>query len=159
MPNMDKTGPVIVPSTTNWQTWDTVSTTVDLTAGLQTMRFVAETDGFNLNYLDVTIDSISDVPENQLAGHVLHPCYPNPFNPSTTISFELQSQVEVALDIFDIRGRVVKTLVAGESLGQGPHQVIWDGRDNSGRVAAAGVYFYRMKAGDHLETRRMALVK
>lgn len=155
----DKTGSVILPSTTNWQTWATVSTTVELTAGQQTMRFVAETDGFNLNYFDVMIASISDVPENPTATHVLHPCYPNPFNPSTTISFELQSAAEVALEIFDVKGRAVRTLVAGDLLGQGPHRVTWDGKDSSGHIAAAGVYFYRLKAGDFGETRRMTLVK
>ncbi len=156
---VDRAGDVQVPGTTGWQNWATVSTTVNLTAGVQTMRFVAVTDGFNLNRFDFVDFTPTDVPGPRAAGHVLHPCHPNPFNPATTIVYELGSPATVDLDVYDVSGRLVRTLVAAEAVGAGRHEVRWDGRDESGKAAPAGVYFYRLDADGYSETRRMALVK
>jgi len=84
---------------------------------------------------------------------------PNPFNPQTTISFKLQSPTTVSLSIFDISGKVVRTLVTAEELDSGHHSFVWNARDGAGRVAPAGVYFYRLDAGIISETRRMVLLK
>jgi len=83
---------------------------------------------------------------------------PNPFNPSTVISFRLPSDQEVALKIFDLDGRLVTTLIRGE-LPAGTHQVTWRGRDGRGRAVASGTYFYMLDAGDFSQTKRMILVK
>lgn len=85
--------------------------------------------------------------------------HPNPFNPSTTIDFALDRPGNVTLQIYDIGGRVVRTLFAGRQYDEGRHQTFWDGMDNSGRVAASGTYFYRLEAGEYSETKRMALIK
>ena len=85
--------------------------------------------------------------------------YPNPFNPQTTIAFELPDRETVTLQVFDMAGRLVKELIGAEVYAQGPHQVIWNGRDDSGRQVASGTYFYRFEAGSYNETKRMVLLK
>ena len=83
---------------------------------------------------------------------------PNPFNPNTTIGFSLPRQTSVKLQIFDVRGRLVRTLV-DETRGAGEHRVVWDGTDQSGRTAASGVYLYRMAADGQVMQNKMTLVK
>ena len=83
---------------------------------------------------------------------------PNPFNPQTKIEFALPRNAETTLKIFDSRGRVVRTLVAGE-LEAGYHTVIWSGEDDGGRQVASGVYFYRLVAGDFTAKKSMVLLK
>jgi hypothetical protein len=83
---------------------------------------------------------------------------PNPFNPSTVIPFELMRGGRVVLDVFDVTGGRVRSLL-DDVLPPGLHQKDWDGRDQSGREVASGVYFYRMRAADRSETRRMLLLK
>ncbi len=89
----------------------------------------------------------------------LHPCYPNPFNPATTIRFDLPQSARVELEIYDVGGRLVHRLVASEVFPAGRHEVLWRGQDTDDRPAAAGVYFYRLLAGPYSDTRRMTLVK
>ena len=117
---VDKTGDVTVPVTGGWQNWTTVSTPVNLAAGPQIMRFVANTTGFNVNYFDVTRDVSAVLPGLPATGYALHPCYPNPFNPATTISFDLPEPATVNLVIYDVAGKLVKTLVAAEVVGSRP---------------------------------------
>ncbi len=84
--------------------------------------------------------------------------YPNPFNPSTDISFALPNQSEVELNVYDMLGRQVKSLV-NEEMRAGYHTVIWDGTDNSGRSVSSGIYFYTIKAGDFSQSRKMLMLK
>ncbi len=84
--------------------------------------------------------------------------FPNPFNPSTRIPFELTRGGRVALSIYDVAGRRVRD-VLDRVLPAGLHETEWDGRDQDGRAVASGVYFYRMQAGTRTETRRMVLLK
>ena len=79
--------------------------------------------------------------------------YPNPFNPLTTIEFALPTATRVQIDVFDLRGRRVTRLLDG-SLPAGRHSVKWDATG-----VASGAYFYRIEAGDFVQTRRMILVK
>ncbi|RKX31244.1 MAG: hypothetical protein DRP71_13730 [Verrucomicrobia bacterium] len=85
--------------------------------------------------------------------------FPNPFNPMTTIRFDLPEPATVRLNIYDVKGRLVRTLVAAEAVGAGRHEVIWNGRRASGRVAATGVYFCRMEVGEFTETARLTLIR
>jgi len=85
--------------------------------------------------------------------------YPNPFNPQTTIAFEIPRQELVALRVFDMAGRLVKELITAEPHTPGRHEVVWNGRDDSGRQVASGTYFYRLEAGQYSETKRMVLIK
>ena len=83
---------------------------------------------------------------------------PNPFNPMTKISFNLATESHASLVIFDVAGRQITSLVNGVK-SAGKHSVVWDGRNEFGQQAAAGVYFFRLEAGSFSETKRMVLVK
>ncbi len=84
--------------------------------------------------------------------------YPNPFNPETNISFDLPTRSTATLDIFDIMGRKVITLVDGE-LEAGSYTVTWNGRDQSGNKASSGIYFYRLATGFGVRQAKMTLLK
>jgi len=88
----------------------------------------------------------------------LRAIYPNPFNPSTRIQFDVSERSRVELAIFDIAGRRVSVL-ADREMEAGTHEVIWKGMTTSGRVAASGVYFCRLKAGGSVETKKMVLLR
>ena len=83
---------------------------------------------------------------------------PNPFNPSTTISYTVAQPTQVSLTVYDLRGRVVKTLVE-RFVDAGTYQVQWHGRDSKGRAVASGVYFYRLQAEEFTMVRKMVLLK
>ncbi|MCK5127245.1 MAG: T9SS type A sorting domain-containing protein [candidate division Zixibacteria bacterium] len=84
--------------------------------------------------------------------------YPNPFNPSTTIEFTINTRSFVELEILNILGQKIKTLIA-EDLAAGNYEYVWYGKDNSGGSASSGVYFYRLRAGEHQMTKKMLLLK
>lgn len=84
--------------------------------------------------------------------------YPNPFNPTTAIEFSVPERADVKLDIYNILGRRVKTLVDRE-MTAGDYTVQWDGTNQSGHSVATGVYLYRLTAGDHSASRKMLLLK
>ena len=84
--------------------------------------------------------------------------YPNPFNPSTTIEYTLQSSGEVTLAVYNLRGEMVKTLVSGVQ-NAGDYAVQWDGFDSHGAAAPSGVYFYRLTGNNQEMTRRMLLIR
>ena len=88
----------------------------------------------------------------------LYQNFPNPFNPSTTIAFDLVSTESVRLAVYDVRGAVVRTLI-DRSVQAGHHRAEWDGRRDDGHLAASGVYFFRLTAGTYSRTLKMALVK
>ena len=89
---------------------------------------------------------------------VLHQNFPNPFNPVTTIAFELSYMNNVEIHVFNAVGREVRNLMK-TSLSAGMHSVDWDGRDDGGRMVMPGVYVYRMIAGDHVFIRKMLLLE
>ena len=91
-------------------------------------------------------------------GPDLHPSYPNPFNPHTTIAFELTAPGRVTLEVFDIGGRHIVTLV-DEELGAGRHDVPWQGRNSDGRAVVSGVYFYRLSTPGFARRGKMVLTK
>ena len=84
--------------------------------------------------------------------------YPNPFNPNTVIRYSIVSPSLVSLKIFDILGREVKTLVNKEQV-NGVYEVNWNGDDELGNKVSTGVYFYRIDAGDFVQTKKMMLIK
>jgi len=85
--------------------------------------------------------------------------FPNPFNPSTSISVKLPHDAHIRLDIYSVLGQLVKTL-ADDQFTQGVHTFWWNGTDGSGTIAASGVYFYRLMEGTHvLQTKKMILIK
>jgi hypothetical protein len=84
--------------------------------------------------------------------------HPNPFNPATTISFTLPDDAQVDLSIYNLQGQLVKTMVS-EALDAGIKAVVWNGTDASGNPVASGVYFYRLRAGKSVMTKKMILLK
>jgi|GEM_PF-2721353 len=84
--------------------------------------------------------------------------YPNPFNPTTTIQYSLQSTEKVTLEVFDVLGNRITTLVS-DVKNAGEHQAQWNGRDDSGQLVASGVYFYRLTTRNQVATRKMMLMK
>lgn len=83
---------------------------------------------------------------------------PNPFNPKTAIAFTLSQPSDVRLEVYDVIGRRITTLVDAHMVA-GPHRVYWDGRTADGERAASGVYFYKLVAGDEETSRKMVLLK
>lgn len=84
--------------------------------------------------------------------------HPNPFNPTTTITYSVQTPMHVSVRIYDVSGKLVRTLV-DESRESGVFEVVWDGRDNAGHSLSSGVYFYQLKGTGIVETRKMVLMK
>lgn len=83
---------------------------------------------------------------------------PNPFNPTTTISFRISEASNVELSIFNVIGQEVRSL-DNSFRNPGSYSVVWDGKDNSGRMVNSGVYFYRLRAGSHSMTRKLMMLK
>ncbi len=101
----------------------------------------------------------TDVPESDAPRVVtLHGASPNPFNPTTTISFGLPEPGEVTVEVFDVAGRLVRTLVEGPR-SAGPHRVVWDGTSDDGSDIASGVYFCRLSALGETKRARIVLLK
>jgi len=92
----------------------------------------------------------------------LHQNRPNPFNPSTTITFDVPDNLSpgqhCSLVVFDLRGRLVQTLVDA-NLKAGRHRVVWHGRDNRGRTVPSGVYLYSLRSGGDRLIRKMVVRK
>ncbi len=88
----------------------------------------------------------------------LLPVYPNPFNPTTTITYGLDKDSDVSINIYDISGKQITTL-QNKYQTQGWHSIIWYGFDDSGTKVGGGVYFCQVKVGDLVETEKMVLVK
>ncbi|HUV29634.1 MAG TPA: T9SS type A sorting domain-containing protein [Acidobacteriota bacterium] len=84
--------------------------------------------------------------------------YPNPFNPATTIEYSLRKRGHVTIDVFNVLGQKVRTLVNREEPA-GSYTITWNGTDTNGKSVATGLYFYRFQAGDHVETKKMLLLK
>jgi len=84
--------------------------------------------------------------------------YPNPFNPETTIRYSVKEAGPVAIEIYNLKGQLVKSLV-GEDKAAGEHSVIWKGTDNNNRPVSSGVYFYKMSAGQYSSVKKMIMMK
>lgn len=89
----------------------------------------------------------------------LYANYPNPFNPETRIQYELPEASEVSLKIYDIQGRLVRTLAGDQSQYAGKHTLVWDGRNDQGKPVSSGEYLYRFETADFMRTMKMLLLK
>jgi len=85
--------------------------------------------------------------------------YPNPFNLSTQIKYEVPTKAKVKLEIYNVKGELVRTLIDGKEIEPGQYRIEWDGKNERGVVVASGIYIYRMKAGKFEHAKRMALIK
>jgi len=117
--------------------------------------------GSNSEYSDVLSVTLEwlDVDGDQLPTvYALHQNYPNPFNPVTNLSYDLPEDAMVNITVFDMMGRVVRTLVNGQQ-SAGYKSLQWNGTNNSGHPISAGLYIYTIQAGEFSQTRKMILLK
>ena len=141
-----------------WQTNDPVSRKEQLRNGaiyaIQHNRnpFVDHPEFARLLFDSTSTVAVSDAPTLAFR---LHQNAPNPFHPMTTIRFDLPQRARVNLRIYDVAGRLVRTLVDGSALEAGRHETSWNGQGDSGQRVGAGLYFCRLQAGTFSETRRM----
>ncbi len=117
--------------------------------------------GYSSGYSErvYTSDQVSPVGDEQTPKVLaISGVVPNPFNPMTTVKFDLPRSGRVQLSIFDLRGRLVRDLISGQ-MEAGSHDVVWNGRNDQGQTAAAGVYFARLSSADGHRTIKMVLAK
>jgi hypothetical protein len=129
---------------------------------------LASNELFQLRWTMEKVSGVEETgPQSQLLGEPSPPTtfslsqnYPNPFNPSTTISFTVPEEVTgtTSLWIYDIRGRMVRTLV-DEDLASGKYSVHWRGRNERGESVSSGVYLYKLIQGENVLTRKMTVVR
>jgi FlgD Ig-like domain len=108
--------------------------------------------------INETVSGVNPAPVAQLPKWELYPVYPNPFNPSTQVMFTLAAHTDVRIDVYDVLGRRVTTLV-NDALTAGTHTTNWDGLDRSGSPSASGVYFVRMETPQTVKTQKAILMK
>jgi hypothetical protein len=113
--------------------------------------------GSGLTYYTMQLSDKSEI-ESIIPVTQLHQNYPNPFNPTTSIDFDMPVQGTARLEIFNVKGQLVKTLVNSE-LNVGRHSYVWDGADESGAGVSSGIFFYRLSGEGWSQTRKMMLVK
>ena len=107
------------------------------------------------------VSTVSTIPDlGTLPGKfALYPAYPNPFNPNTSISYELPTDGMVYLAIYDVMGRKVNTLVSSKIQRAGYHHVTWNATNDLGQSVAAGMYIYTIQSGKFRQTKKMILLK
>ena len=122
---------------------------------------VSEPDGGITYYGDETIAlplGIDDNPIVNPVSYALSQNYPNPFNSSTRISYDVSVAGHVMVNIYSIEGRLVRTLVNGNT-DPGPHHVTWNGLNNAGTAVSTGVYLYNLQVADFQAVRKMVYLK
>jgi hypothetical protein len=116
--------------------------------------------GYDIHIVKFSVDPTSVENDDDMlpSRTALHQNYPNPFNPETCIEFTLHRASSVRIDVFNLLGAHIRTLI-DRRLGAGNKTVTWDGTDFTGHRVASGIYFYRLSTGEHTETRKMLLMK
>ncbi len=131
---------------------------LDLKFHRPTRSLVAGTHGRSMFRLDLSnVTAVEETPAQARAALLGN--YPNPFNPSTEIRFNLNVDVNVNLAIFDLQGRKLRDLLDDAPLEAGQHRHVWDGRDRSGRSLPSGVYLVRLMAADEVHSHKIQLLK
>jgi len=122
-------------------------------------RIESSKPNFPGDSLVVNSASVSIAVQDQLPDHFeLYQNYPNPFNPVTTIRFNLPSRQKTELEIFDVLGQKVCTLL-NKQMEAGAHRIQWNGQNDQGKPIGSGIYFYRITAGDYVKTMKAVLLK
>ncbi len=121
------------------------------------------TDGTIFMVDDFRIDSLEGTENNDTVDEIPHinilsQNYPNPFNPETSIAFTTKEAGNVTIDIYNLKGQKIKTLL-NERRNAGQHSLVWNGKDDNNKEVATGLYFYRMKCGTFSSTKKMILMK
>jgi len=84
--------------------------------------------------------------------------YPKPFNPETTISYELKDAAQVSLEVYNLKGQLVRSLI-NKAQASGRYRIVFDGKDDRKQALPSGVYLYRFSAGEYHKTRKMMLMQ
>jgi hypothetical protein len=134
----------------------------DLEGGSYQSTILVEHNDENSPYsIAVFMDVIDDVSDNDLllpTEFKLYSAYPNPFNPSTTISYDIAAETEIRLSVFNSLGQHIRTLAQGTAI-RGHHVVTWDGRSDMGISTASGLYFVRLESPLYTATQKIMMIK
>ncbi|MDP2172632.1 MAG: T9SS type A sorting domain-containing protein [Candidatus Cloacimonadaceae bacterium] len=126
-----------------------------------TLPPIISIDWGNIKYMALDLSapvSVDDPQTPQMPFAVLHQNYPNPFNPSTTIAYQIPESGNVRLEVYNLKGQKVRTLI-NESKAAGMHSVVWNGTDQSERSVASGIFIYRLITDSNSSNKRMLLLK
>lgn len=162
-------GVLIEPSIGGYAPLTDFTITSGFVAGINTLDFVVtNVAGGGSNPTGVRVEGLAgtgtavvsavDRGDGSAGGLQALSCRPNPFNPRTTLRFELADAGMVQLAVYDACGRRVRTLLDA-SLAPGSHEVVWDGRDEGGRDVGSGLYLARLECGGRISVARMGLVR
>ena len=132
----------------------TVAFTMDVTDGIDTVRM---DDIPKLIYVR-RYDYLSTIDDQIPTDFALHENYPNPFNPATTLRFDLPEVSDVNVVIYNMLGQKVRTFNMN-SISAGSHSIKWNATNDLGDPVGAGVYLYQLQAKDFMKTRKMILLK
>jgi len=138
--------------------WDKIVVIIDLATHPVPTTETWYLDDFRLEGINpVSVEQIVDagIPQKYELGQN----YPNPFNPSTTIRFALPEASNVQLEIYNVMGQRVTTLIGNEMYNAGFYEVVWNGRDQNNMPVASGMYMYRITAGEFTQIKRMVFLK
>ena len=116
------------------------------------------TDIFMMKLDDISVETAVSTDIEPVFATKLSKNYPNPFNPTTTIAYSVKEAAPVKLEIYNIKGQKVRTLV-NDVMTAGNHSVVWNGHDDNGKNVSSGVYFYRMTTPKFSATQKMLLMK
>ena len=123
------------------------------------LRVVADLDSDVFGEAPLTVGTANVSMDNATPNEFnLSQNYPNPFNPTTRIDYSVVSDGHVTLNVYDITGRLISTLVDGY-VDSGYHSVMWNGIDDNGKMVAAGIYFYTLQGESSSMTRKMVYMK
>jgi len=106
-------------------------------------------------YIESNSSGVNVIPE----GIELWQNFPNPFNPSTTVVFTLDKSIEVNLEIYNVLGQRVRSLINNKSMEKGYHPILWNGKNDQGSTVASGIYFIRLVAGTQVKMRKAIFTK
>jgi hypothetical protein len=106
-----------------------------------------------------TYTSVETISLSKPSDYKLENAYPNPFNPSTKIRFSLPNNEKVRLEIYDIKGKLVNSLIDSEFISAGSHESSWNGKNNRGEKVASGIYLARITTGNYIQTIKLNLLK
>jgi len=120
--------------------------------------WVSNNDVDSIYQLDVSEQTGINAPGVPINTFSLLQNYPNPFNPNTTIVFWLPRTAQVTLQVFDLSGRLVRSLVR-DNLPPGEQKMVWDGKDDKGHPVSSGMYWYQLQTNNNVEAKKMLLLR
>jgi hypothetical protein len=111
-----------------------------------------------LSELNVSATSLNGDRQSQPKQFQLYPAYPNPFNMSTTIRFQINTNQHIKISIFDVNGRIVNTIL-NSKVAAGNYKITWNGKNTTGNEMASGIYFARVSVSNYISTLKLVMIK